>query len=138
MPDSKTGAKVIPLGAPARELLASMPRLAGNPYVLPGRKEGGSYVGLPKAWERIRARADLSDVRLHDLRHSFASVGASGGDSLLIISALLGHHDSKTTQRYAHLADDPLRQAADRIAGQIDATMRGDKKSGVEIVKLHR
>ncbi|MDP6390861.1 MAG: site-specific integrase, partial [Alphaproteobacteria bacterium] len=93
LPDSKTGAKVVPLGAPALELLASLPRLEGNPYVLPGHKDGAHFVGLQKVWERVRAKAKLPDVRIHDLRHSFASVGAASGDSLLVIGALLGHRD---------------------------------------------
>jgi integrase len=125
LPDSKTGAKLVPLGAPALAVIASLPRVAGNPNLLPGEKEGGHYVGLPKAWERIRARAGLDDVRLHDLRHAFASVGASGGDSLLVIGALLGHRDAKTTQRYAHLQADPVKAAADRISGRIAASMMG-------------
>ena len=80
-------------------------------------------MGLPKAWERIREAATLTDVRLHDLRHSFASVGAAVGDSLLIIGKLLGHRDAKTTARYAHLADDPLKAAADRISSTIASAM---------------
>ena len=82
-------------------------------------------------WARIRESAGLSDVRLHDLRHSFASVGAASGDSLYVIGKLLGHKQSITTQRYAHLADDPLRAAADRIAGQIAAAMQGDSLADV-------
>ena len=135
LPDSKTGAKVIPLGAPALELLASLPHLEGNPYVLPGTKIGAHLVGLPRAWERIKSRAGLKDVRLHDLRHSFASVAAGAGDSLILIGALLGHRDQATTQRYAHLSNDPLRAAADRISGRIAAAMRGDAGGDVEILK---
>ena len=128
LPTSKTGAKTVPLGAPPLELLASLPRLAGNPYVLPGERAGGFFVGLPKAWERIRARAGLQDFRLHDLRHSFASVGAAGGDSLLVIGRLLGHRDPRTSQRYAHVPSDPAKAAADRISGTIAAALAG--KSG--------
>jgi integrase len=90
LPDSKTGAKVVPIGAPAVELLASLPRIAGSDYVLPALRGSGYFVDVPSAWVRIRGKADLNDVRLHDLRHSFASVGAAGGDSLLIIGGLLG------------------------------------------------
>ena len=71
------------------------------------------------------ASAGLGEVRLHDLRHSYASVGASGGDSLYVIGKLLGHNQQRTTQRYAHLADDPVRAAADRISKQIAAAMDG-------------
>jgi integrase len=109
LPASKTGAKIVPLGAAALALLDPLPRLAGNPYVFPGAKAGGHLVGLPRFFEGVRRRADLGDVRLHDLRHSFASAGAAGGLSLPLIGALLGHKDPKTTQRYAHLADDPVK-----------------------------
>ena len=109
--------------------------MEGNPYVLPGKKAGAAYVGLPKAWERIRARAKLDDVRLHDLRHSFASVGAAAGDSLIVIGALLVQRDAKTTARYAHLDDDPIKSAANRIAGTIAAAMAG---AGGGVVTLPR
>jgi integrase len=87
LPESKTGAKIVPLGAPALELLRSLPRLQGNDHVLPEAAGKGHLVGLQKIWDRIRTRAQLPDVRLHDLRHSFASVGAAGGDSLFIRQA---------------------------------------------------
>ena len=131
LPESKTGAKVVPLGAPALEVLASLPRVGGNPYVLPGNRDGGYFVGLQKVWERVRARAELENIRLPDLRHSFAAEGAIGGDSLLVIGALLGHRDSATTARYAHLSDDPVQAAADRISRHISAAMeRRDDDSG--------
>jgi len=125
LPDSKTGARVIPLGTPALELLKELPRVKDNPYVFSGAKEGGYFVGLSKVWGGIRKRAELEDVRIHDLRHSFASVGALGGDSLLIIGKLLGHQQAGTTARYAHLADDPLKAAADRISNSIADAMNG-------------
>ena len=136
LPDSKTGAKVIPLGAPALELLASLPRVEGNPHVLPGARANGHYVGLPKAWQRIRRRAGLDDVRLHDLRHSFASVAVAGGDSLYLVGKVLGHRQSRTTEVYAHLADDPLRAVADRTARQIAAAMNRKDKGDAELVEL--
>ncbi len=122
--DSKTLEKSIALGAPALELFAAMPRIAGNPFVFPGAKEGGHLIGLPKIWERIRSVAGLDDVRLHDLRHSFASVGAGAGIGLTIVGKLLGHRDPKTTARYSHIADDPAKIAADRISRSISAAMR--------------
>jgi integrase len=127
LPDSKTGAKVVPLGAPALLLLHDLTRMEGNPYALPGKVSGRHLVGLPKIWKRVRKRAGLSDVRLHDLRHSFASAGAAVGDSLLIIGKLLGHRDVKTTARYAHLTANPLRAAADRIASTIAAGLTPDQ-----------
>jgi integrase len=119
LPDSKTGAKVVHVGPEVLGLLRSIPEVAGNPYVLPGRNGEGHLVCLQKAWERIRKAADLTDVRLHDLRHSFASFGANSGDSLLIIGALLGHRSAKSTERYAHLAATPVKEAASRISGEI-------------------
>ena len=133
LPDSKTGERIIPLGAPALELLAALTRIEGNPYVLPGEKEEQHLVGLPRVWERIRKRAKLQDVRLHDLRHSFASVGASAGMGLPIVGKLLGHRDPKTTARYAHIADDPAKAAADRISGTIAAAMKGNSGDVVEL-----
>lgn len=123
--DSKTGPKVVVLGAPALELFAGLPRQPGNPYVFPGERKGAHLVGLPKIWGRIRLRSGLGDVRLHDLRHSFASVGAAVSIGLLIIGKLLGHRDPKTTARYAHLADDPARAAADRISAGLASAMEG-------------
>lgn len=119
LPDSKTGAKVVHLGEPAIRLILALKPLDGNPYLLPGRIEGMPVTNLASVWRRIRASAGLDDVRIHDLRHSFASMGASNGDSLLVIGALLGHRSTKTTQRYAHLTDHPVRLAADRIAAAI-------------------
>jgi integrase len=86
--DSKTGAKTVALGAAALALLASLPHFENNPHVFPGSTAGGPFVGLPKIWYRILEAAALQDVRLHDLRHHFASTGAAAGDSLLIIGKL--------------------------------------------------
>jgi integrase len=136
LPDSKTGAKVVQLGAPALAVLAKFPRVEN--YVLPGAAAGKHLVGLPRVWERLRKRAKLTDVRLHDLRHSFASVGAASGDSLLVIGKLLGHRDPKTTSRYAHLADDPLKAAADRISTNIALAMTRSPKGGGKVLQMRR
>src|SRR5918998_5228734 len=122
--DSKTGAKTVYLNAPARQLLAALLRLAGNPFVVPGERRGQHLVNLEKPWRKIRDLAQLSDLRLHDLRHSFASVGAGAGLGLPVIGALLGHAQPSTTARYAHLASDPLQQAADLIGERLDAALR--------------
>jgi integrase len=119
LPDSKTGAKVVHLGAPALRLISSLKPREGNPHVFPGRTVGTHVTDLQSVWARIRESAELQDVRIHDLRHSFASIGANNGDSLLIIGALLGHKSAKTTERYAHLADHPVKSAADRISDRI-------------------
>lgn len=141
LPDSKTGAKLIPLSAPALEILSKLLRIAGNPYILPGlikaaddqEQEPRHFVGLPDVWYRVRARAGLTDVRLHDLRHSFASVAVGSGHSLPIIGKLLGHKHAATTQRYAHLSDDPVRAAADKIANAISSAMNGTTGNVVEL-----
>ncbi|MGM0574641.1 MAG: tyrosine-type recombinase/integrase [Myxococcota bacterium] len=134
LPDSKTRAKVVPLGAPAAKLLGRLPRVEGNPHVFPGAEPGEPFKGLQKVWRRIRERAGLEDVRLHDLRHTFASVGAEGGSSLVIIGAILGHRHAATTSRYAHLSDDPVKAQADRIAARIASTM--DPGEGAEVVPI--
>jgi integrase len=121
--DSKTGAKEVYLGAPAIVLLAGVPRQNGNPHVICGEKTGGHYVGLQKVWNSIRQTAGLDDVRLHDLRHSFASMAVSGGSSLSVIGALLGHKNNATTARYAHLQDDPIRRASEGIGSAIQAAL---------------
>ena len=123
LPDSKSGAKFVYLPAPALNVLHSLERVADNPFVIVGGKEGAHLVNIKAPWDAIRAAAGLPDVRIHDLRHSFASVGAGGGMSLPMIGALLGHKETATTARYAHLSDDPLRAAADAIGGRIAAAM---------------
>lgn len=124
LPDSKTGAKTIALSAPAVEILCALPKQDRNPFVICGRKTGAHLVNLQKPWRRIRKAALIEDVRIHDLRHSFASVAASGGMSLPLIGALLGHTQPQTTHRYAHLADDPRLAAADAVGTTIAAAMK--------------
>ena len=121
--DSKTGQKAIPLNAGALQVLHDLARIEGNDHVFPAYRGDGYYEGTPKVWERIRSKAGIQDVRLHDLRHSFASIAVSGGASLPIIGALLGHAHSATTQRYAHLSDDPLRAASEAVGSQIAAAL---------------
>ena len=131
LPESKTGAKTVFLGPPALAILVGLPRIEDSPYVLPGRKDGTHLSPPQHAWRRIRAAAGLDDVRLHDLRHGFASTGAVGGLSLPVLGALLGHTQPATTQRYAHLSADPLRAAADSISGRIAAAMAGDRADNI-------
>jgi integrase len=136
--DSKTGAKTLHLPPPALEVLADLPRVEGNPYVIVGGKPCAALVNLEKPWHAIRRQAGLEDVRIHDLRHSFASIAASGGMGLPIIGKMLGHTQAQTTQRYAHLASDPVKAAAATVAGKIAAAMKGGKGEGAAVVKLHR
>ena len=132
LPDSKTGAKVVHLGEAAMEVIQAVPEIVGNPYLLPGRGDLGHLKDIQSAWERIRSTAGLPDVRLHDLRHAFASLGVGNGDTLFVVGALLGHRSPQTTHRYAHLADHPLKSAADRIsaeAARLMALKRPEAKS---------
>jgi integrase len=124
LPDSKTGAKTVYLAPAALDIIANISRVEGNPYVIIGKNKGACLVNLQKPWTRIRIEAKLPEVRLHDLRHSFASIGAASGLSLPIIGALLGHTQTQTTARYAHLIGAPLKDAASMIGSKIDAAMK--------------
>jgi len=128
LPRSKTSQKSIYLTAAVADILQSLPHVQGNPFVIAGEKPGAHLVNLQKSWNRIRARAGLEDVRLHDLRHSYASVGATGGLSLLYVGKLLGHTQASTTQRYAHLAEDPVRQAGEQISEAVAAALNQNGK----------
>lgn len=141
LPDSKTGKKHLPLPPAALEILRGldMPE-NGQGYVVRGGKGTSAkvpLVNLKDPWIRLRKAAGLDDVRLHDLRHSFASVAASGGMSLVLIGSMLGHKDVATTARYAHLADDPLKAAAEQVSERIKGFMSGEK-GGAEVVQLHK
>ncbi|MFZ5720173.1 MAG: tyrosine-type recombinase/integrase [Pseudomonadota bacterium] len=163
LPDSKTGAKVVPLADAAVSILKRRwaanrpePDMRGHnsgdrpaakrrsPFVLPAMKGEGCYVGLGHHWEMVRARADqvsrkraqeagdhpddvppLTNVRLHDLRHSFASFAIADGASLFMVGKVLGHKQSRTTEIYAHLSDDPIKQVANRTASRVAAAMGG-------------
>ena len=99
-------------------LLEALPRVKGNAHVFAGKKDR-PLIEIARIWYAVRHAAGLDDVRLHDLRHSFASVVASAGGSLLMIGSLLGHKQSSTTKRYAHLFDDPVKAAADATSTQL-------------------
>jgi integrase len=138
LPDSKTGAKTLHLPAPALAVLAELPRIEGNPHVIVGNVSGARLVNLEKPWRAIRKVAGLSDVRLHDLRHAFASVAASSGMGLPIIGKMLGHAQAATTHRYAHLASDPVKAAAATVAGKIADAMNGTPVTPREVVPISR
>ena len=108
LPDSKTGQKTVILNRSAIEILEPMDRT--DRYVIPGAIPDQPRHDLKRPWTHIRAAAKLEDVRLHDLRHTHASIGAMAGFGLPIVGKLLGHASSMTTQRYAHIADDPARR----------------------------
>ncbi len=129
LPDSKTGPKTVPLSSFALELFSQLERRQGNPFVIPGRKAGTHLLSLNGPWQRIRSSAGLEGVRIHDLRHSFASFGVNLGLPLPMIGAVLGHSNSSMTERYAHLADDPVREANEQIGGHIAALMSGESSA---------
>jgi integrase len=172
LPESKTGARVVHLGAPALEVLSRVERHSGNPWVICGRKPGARRTDLQPPWQRCRKRATvrlcaraqgtaagdlvhrlehelgreatyeeclaaakehdldlptgLMDVRIHDLRHSFASGAIALGESLPMIGKLLGHTQVQTTARYAHLAADPVKAAVERVSSNIAALISGE------------
>ena len=119
--DSKTGPRTVPLSPAAAKVLAGLPRGAGNPWVIAGRKPGVRLSNFNSHWYCVRKRAGLEDVRLHDLRHSFASRALALGESLTMIGKLLGHTKIQTTARYAHLARDSIKLSAARVAASIGA-----------------
>lgn len=125
LPDSKTGRKTIVLNAPAIAILSDLTRI--GVYVIAGDKAGTTdekpRSDLKRPWAMVTRRAGLSGLRIHDLRHNFASFGAGGGMGLPIIGKLLGHMQASTTQRYAHLDADPLRRASNAIGSTIAAAM---------------
>lgn len=135
LPDSKTGKKPVYLSAAAQAVLASLPRIEGNPYIIAGAKDGAPRADLKKPWAAVCRAAGLDGVRLHDLRHSFASFGAGASLGLPIIGKLLGHSQAATTHRYAHLDADPLRRAVETIGATIAAALEG--KSG-EVVSMDK
>lgn len=123
LPDSKTGRKTIVLSSAAIEVLKDLKRVGD--YVVAGADPKKPRADLKRPWALVKAVADLDGVRLHDLRHTYASTGAGRGLGLPIIGKLLGHADVKTTARYSHLDADPVRRAADMIANNIVERMRG-------------
>lgn len=123
--DSKTGKKTVALGAPAEAVLQSIAR-DRSAYVFPDDARSDQPIrNIDWAWNRIRKRANMPDLRVHDLRHGFASAAAASGMSLLLIGKLLGHADSRSTARYAHVAGDPLKEAADKVSKQLSEAMKG-------------
>lgn len=119
--DAKTGPRLVPLSPPVRRLLLDLPRVRGNPWVIPGFRRGRHLADLNHYWDPVRERAGLADVRIHDLRHSFASRAVALGESLSMIGQLLGHGQVRSTTRYTHLARDAVKASASRVAGSISS-----------------
>ncbi len=131
LPDAKTGGRVVPLGPEARAVLSAIPRDEDNPWVIAGRLPGSHLTDLQRPWRRIRKQAGLEGVRIHDLRHSFASRALALGESLTMIGKLLGHTQVQTTARYAHLARDSIQTAAARITGSIGGNLLGEREDDI-------
>jgi integrase len=136
LPDSKTGRKPLYLNAPALEVLSGLPRIEGNPHIIAGLRDGAPRADLKKPWAAVTKAAGLDGLRIHDLRHSFASVGAGASLGLPIIGKLLGHTQAATTHRYAHLDADPMRRAAETIGATIAAAMGGASSNVVPLAKV--
>jgi integrase len=135
LPDSKTGRKTIVLNAPALAVLKGLDHV--GEYVVAGDEPKEPRTDLKRPWAMVTREAGLDGLRIHDLRHSFASFGAGGGLGLPIVGKLLGHASAVTTARYAHLDADPLRVASERIGGTIAAAMgEGDHRKPGTLVKL--
>ena len=138
---SKTGKKAVVLSAPALDILAALPRIEGNPHVIPGETKDAAGVGQPRVdlkapWRAITEAAGLQDLRIHDLRHSHAATGAGLGLGLHIVGKLLGHSQPQTTARYAHLDADPLRRASNSIGAALSGAM--NRKPPAEVVAIRK
>lgn len=153
--DSKTGAKTIQLPAAALSILSDLPREADNPFIFPGKttrkagekekKDAAPRFDLKRVWAFVTEDACLDGLRVHDTRHSFASVAAAQNLSLATIGALLGHTQAQTTQRYSHLGNDPLRRAVEDIGAHIDDALNGGangnapgRDGGADIISLNK
>ena len=119
LPDTKTGPRTITLLPEATSVLSRIPRLPDNPFVIPGKIKGKPMRNLNDPWEVICERAGLEDMRLHDCRHSYASRALALGESLPMIGRLLGHTQVETTARYAHLAQDSVRESGVQVSDSI-------------------
>lgn len=132
--DTKTGQKAKQVGAPVVEILSRVSKIQGSDFVFPATTGSNAFQGADKIWRKVRAAAGFPKLRIHDLRHSFASAGLARGDTLPLIGAILGHKDVKTTSRYAHLAAEPIKMAADNISRTVQAAFNGN--ASAEIVPL--
>lgn len=136
--DSKTGPRQIPLTQEMLAVLDSVERLPNIPWVFNGVRAGTRMGKLHRYWSRLRKKADMEDVRLHDLRHSFASRALHLGESLTMIGRLLGHSSISTTARYAHLVKDTEKASAARVAGSIEANIFPEDAEIQKSADLHK
>lgn len=123
LPETKTGPRRIPLPSAAKAILARLPRITDNPFVIAGDVPGQYATDLQRPWRRIREAAGLNDVRIHDLRHTYASNAVKNGESLPTVGKLLGQSQMQTTMRYAHWEDETLCAAAENVSDAINAAL---------------
>lgn len=135
LPDAKTGPRRVLLNQTALGILRELPRLPGNEYVIAGAVDGQYATDMQKPWRRIRKAAGMEDVRIHDLRHTYASIAAMAGHSLPMIGRLLGHTQAQTTARYAHLADDTTRKAANEVDGLFGEFLRKHNQPRIRLIE---
>lgn len=135
-PNTKTGYKRVPFNKDAMFILGQVPKVEGNAYVICGSVEGQPIINLQKSWRRVRVRSGLADVRIHDLRHTFASHAVMGGTPLALVGKLLGHSQIATTMRYAHLADTELAEATDSIGSLLNKTDRVKQQRQQKYLKV--
>lgn len=138
LPDSKTGAKIVHFGKTGADVVKGIEKLDDNPYVITGKKPGSHLTDLQHPWRRIRAKAKLDEVRIHDLRHSYASGALALGEGLPMIGKLLGHTQVQTTARYAHLANHPVKTAGGKVSDMIGAAMFGKVKNPERPAKTNK
>lgn len=134
LPDTKTGARRIPLPQAARAVLDALPDPEGNPYVIAGKLPDSHITDLQHPWQRKRKLAGLDGVRIHDLRHTYASNAVSGGMPIQMVGKLLGHSQLQTTMRYAHLADEPVNRAAEQNANRLSDALRSEGVPRLRVV----
>ena len=128
--DTKSGPRRVPLTPAVERVLARIPRAEGNPWAIAGEKRGDRLRRIDPLWNRLRARAGLDGLRLHDCRHSFASQALAIGESLSAISRLLGHKTVMTTVKYAHLARDTERASAAKVGDSIGSDLMAADAAG--------
>jgi integrase len=128
LPTSKTGAKTVKLSGAAARVIARIPKIEGNEWVIAGKRHGEHMMSLQRPWEEVLAASGLTAVRIHDLRHSAASVATSGGIGLAVVGSLLGQSQAYTTQRYSHIHDAAERHAAEVIADQVAPLLAAPKR----------
>ena len=125
LPDTKTGLSWREIGGSAMQVIRELPRIKDSPFVFPGTKKDTPLTDIKHVWYAVRDHAKLGNLRIHDLRHNFGSVGAQSGTSLYVLGAVLGHREVETTKKYAHLGESPAARAAEEISAKIAAMMDG-------------